>query len=146
LIVGTAFTCDKSGDKRSSSTKPQCILFTYNLRGELHKCITFSPPKEATLLLMTITLDGEYIILNESQHVIKIIRTFDMTPLCALNTSDVMPNFLGNQEIDSSQVSNCIKSLLLVDYKYLLVGTDNGRLIIYRLDFNRWHHEYSSRY
>ena len=33
-----------------------------------------------------------------------------------------------------------------MDYKYLLVGLDCGKLLIYNIDFNRWHHEYSSRY
>ncbi|XP_053205583.1 LOW QUALITY PROTEIN: neurobeachin-like [Panonychus citri] len=129
-------------------SEPTALLFTYNLRGELHKCISFPRPKDISSLMMTITRDGEYIILSESPYMIKILRTFDVTPLYALNTSDLL-TACPNPDLavrETGQGTNAIKSILLVDYKYLLVGTENGRLIIYKLDFNRWHHEYSSRY
>lgn len=158
FIVGTAIPvekkkCDskKTSDSTSESslTSDSCSrLFTYNLRGELHKCINFPRPKDITSLLMTITRDGEYIILSESPYTIKILRTFDTTPLYCLNTNDILTN-TPNTDVasrDATYGANAIKSMLLIDYKYLLVGTESGRLIIYKLDFNRWHHEYSSRY
>nr|AYV89248.1 lipopolysaccharide-responsive and beige-like anchor [Tetranychus evansi] len=159
FIVGTACSVDHpapSFSSKASSTlsststvsEPTALLFTYNLRGELHKCINFPRPKDISSLMMTITRDGEYIILSESPYMIKILRTFDVTPLYALNTSDLL-TACPSPELavrETGQGTNAIKSILLVDYKYLLVGTENGRLIIYKLDFNRWHHEYSSRY
>lgn len=158
FIVGTAIPVEKkkSDSKKasdtasvSSSTSESCSrLFTYNLRGELHKCITFPRPKDLSSLLMTITRDGEYIILSESPYTIKILRTFDTTPLYCLNTNDLLTS-TPNTDLasrDSGHGANAIKSMLLIDFKYLFVGTENGRLVIYKLDFNRWHHEYSSRY
>lgn len=117
------------------------LLFSYNLRGVLMKSISFgagsaSRPRDSSLL--TVTRDGEYIIMTESSNVIKILRTFDLTPLYALNTSELSTQFQGEQ--------NRIKSMALADSKFLLVGLENGKLIVYNVDFNRWHHEYSSRY
>jgi len=76
--------------------------------------------------------------MTENANVVKILRTFDLTPLYALNTTELATAFQGEQ--------NRIKSMALADFKYLLVGLENGKLIIYNVDFNRWHHEYTSRY
>ncbi|XP_054153239.1 neurobeachin-like isoform X2 [Oppia nitens] len=117
------------------------LIFSYNLRAKLIKCvqignISFLKDRDSTLLLST--RDGEYIVMTENGTTIKILRTFDLTPLYALNTTELSTTFTGEQ--------NRIKSLTLIDFKYLLVGLENGKLIIYNIDFNRWHHEYSSRY
>lgn len=159
FIIGIAHPIDSSsdeGDSKPSSAKKlsrtnsrieksehsqSSLLFSYNLRGCLMKCISFgagnfSRPRDTSLL--TATRDGEYIIMTENANVIKILRTFDLTPLYALNTSELATQFQGEQ--------NRIKSLTLADFKFLLVGLENGKLIVYNVDFNRWHHEYSSRY
>lgn len=154
FIVGTAVPTarkDKKSKKSSSTTlshEAPALLFTHNLRGDLHKHINFPKPKDLSSLLMTITRDGEYLIISESPFMIKIYRTFDITPLYALNTNDLLTTSPSSElsSRDSVHGANAVKSLLLIDHKYLLVGTENGRLIIYKLDFNRWHHEYSSRY
>lgn len=129
---------------KSSKTDRQnrnALLFSYNLRGKLIKCIqigniSFTKDRDSTLLLTT--RDGEYIIMTENGTAVKILRTFDLTPLYALNTTELATGFAGEQ--------NKIKAMTLTDFKYLLVGLENGKLIIYNIDFNRWHHEYSSRY
>jgi hypothetical protein len=134
-----------SAQKRSSKSDRQlnqnALLFSYNLRGKLMKCVqignlSYSKDRDSTLLLTT--RDGEYIIMTENANVVKILRTFDLSPLYALNTTELATAFQGEQ--------NRIKSLALADFKYLLVGLENGKLIIYNVDFNRWHHEYSCRY
>jgi len=135
-----------SAQKHLKSSKPErqqqnALLFSYNLRSKLIKCIqigniSFSKDRDSTLLLTT--RDGEYIVMTENGSAVKIMRTFDLTPLYALNTSELSTAFAGEQ--------NRIKSMTLTDFKYLLIGLENGKLIIYNIDFNRWHHEYSSRY
>lgn len=126
--------------KQSSST----LLFTYNLRGQLMKCVSFSTNSSFNPLLTT-TRDGEYLIIVENHHTIKIIQSFDLTPLYALSISDLnlASNLQTNDESISSNgkmvnSSKAIRSILLLDYKYLLVGLDCGKLIIYQLDFNRF--------
>ncbi|KAL4710155.1 hypothetical protein ACJJTC_006452 [Scirpophaga incertulas] len=32
------------------------------------------------------------------------------------------------------------------DQRFLLAGLDNGSLVVFHIDFNRWHHEYQQRY
>ncbi|CAG2101375.1 unnamed protein product [Medioppia subpectinata] len=135
-----------SAQKHLKASKPErqqqnALLFSYNLRSKLIKCIqiggiSFSKDRDSTLLLTT--RDGEYIVMTENGSAVKILRTFDLTPLYALNTTELSTAFTGEQ--------NRIKSMTLTDFKYLLVGLENGKLIIYNIDFNRWHHEYSSRY
>ncbi|CAG2161448.1 unnamed protein product [Oppiella nova] len=135
-----------SAQKHLKTSKPErqqqnALLFSYNLRSKLIKCIqigniSFSKDRDSTLLLTT--RDGEYIVMTENGSAVKIMRTFDLTPLYALNTSELSTAFAGEQ--------NRIKSMTLTDFKYLLIGLENGKLIIYNIDFNRWHHEYSSRY
>ena len=136
-----------TGRKLSKQSKPEkqpnqnSLLFSYNLRGRLMKCVHFGSndyPKDKDTSLLLTTRDGEYLILAESSHLIKIMRTFDLTPLYALNTNELATAFQGEQ--------NKVKSMALADSKYLLVGLENGKLIIYNVDFNRWHHEYSCRY
>lgn len=102
------------------------------------KCVSFSTNSSFSPLLTT-TRDGEYLIIVENHHTIKIIQTFDLTPLYALQSND--ESISNNGKVVN--VSKAIRSILLLDYKYLLVGLDSGKLIIYMLDFNKWHYEWS---
>ena len=127
--------------KSETQQNRNALLFSYNLRGKLIKCIqigniSFSKDRDSTLMLTT--RDGEYIVMTEGGTAVKILRTFDLTPLYALNTTELSTAFVGEH--------NRIKAMTLADFKYLLVGLENGKLIVYNIDFNRWHHEYSSRY
>ena len=135
--------------KQSSST----LLFTYNLRGQLMKCVSFATNSLFSPLLTT-TRDGEYLIIVENHHTIKIIQSFDLTPLYALSISDLnlasnlqnSDDLNSNSKIVNVNSSKAIRSILLLDYKYLLVGLDSGKLIVYQIDFTKWHQEFSTRY
>src|SRR5699024_7540877 len=101
------------------------------------KCIEINVKlKERDSTILQTTRDGEYIILTENSNNIKILRTFDLTPLYAFNTADAPSDFQTEK----------IRSLNLVDLKYLLVGLENGKFLVYNIDFNRWNHEYNNRY
>lgn len=132
LIVGVAIPVvdSKCGKQPKSS-----YLFTYNLKGNLIKCAEVNvnmKDKENTILQTT--RDGEYIIMTENCNTIKIMRTFDLTPLYAFNTSDGSANFQMEK----------IRAINLVDLKYILVGLENGKFLIYNIDFNRWNHEFNN--
>lgn len=144
FIVGIAMpdcganSKSKSNNKKSNQQQAQSsYLFTYNLKGNLVKSIEINGNlKDKDNILMQTTKDGEYIILTENSNTIKILRTFDLTPLYVLNTGEAPANFATEK----------ICSLNLVELKYLLVGMENGKLLIYNIDFNRWNHESNNRY
>ena len=149
FIVGIAIPKKSSNKlkKQSSST----LLFTYNLRSQLMKCVSFATNSLFSPLLTT-TRDGEYLIIFENHHTIKIIQSFDLTPLYALSISDLASNLQNsndlnpNSKIVNVNSSKAIRSILLLDYKYLLVGLDSGKLIVYQIDFTKWQQEFSTRY
>ncbi|KAG9510508.1 Neurobeachin, partial [Fragariocoptes setiger] len=109
------------------------LLLTYNIRGVLMRYTNFGLPvstnrmQEHCLLLQT-TRDGEHIILTDTPNTLVIMRTFDLTPVYKLNTMEI-PNTLPTDQ-------NRIRSLVLVDHKYVLAGLENGKLIVYAVDFN----------
>ncbi|RWS10905.1 hypothetical protein B4U79_03397 [Dinothrombium tinctorium] len=109
------------GVAKSQTANHASFLFSYNLRGQLIQKVEMKENSvSAENQLLIVTRDGEYLILNETNNVIKIVKSFDLSPLYVLNTKD------------------SIRALSLIDYKYLLVGTENGKLIVYNIDFNRW--------
>lgn len=135
----------KSRRNRSTGDSKRALLFTYNLRGQLMRCVCFFAPSTAPLL--TLTRDGEYALLAEGASTVQIVRVFDLTPLYALSTSDACPSVSPlSPDLSTTIAPAAVRSLLLMEYRYLLVGLDNGRLLVYNIDFNRWHHQYSSRY
>jgi hypothetical protein len=136
-------TASRRARSSSSSDSKRALLFTYNLRGQLMRCVCFSAPSPTPLL--TLTRDGEYALLAEGNSTVQIVRVFDLTPLYALSTNDCSVTSPLSADL-SSHAPAAVRSLLLMEYRYLLVGLDNGRLLVYNIDFNRWHHQYSSRY
>ncbi|KAF7488154.1 Neurobeachin [Sarcoptes scabiei] len=144
FIVGIAMMTEKNQTVLKSRQSGQKFdkkshLFTYNLKGNLINSIEIACNfKEKENVVMFTTLDGEYIIMTENGSTIKILRTFDLTPLYAFNTNDSTGSTL--------QSSEKIRSLSLVDYKYLLVGLENGKLLIFNIDFNRWNNDFSHRF
>lgn len=138
FIIGIAIP-DTSGQKKPKrgNLSNSSYLFTYNLKGILIKCIEINGNiKDRESIILQTSRDGEYIILTENCNTIKILRAFDLTPLYAFTTSDATSNY----QLDK------IRSLNLVDLKYLLVGLENGKFLVYNTDFNRWNHEYNNRY
>ena len=136
LIVGIAVLSEerknrRPNSKRSPEATGNSYLFSYNLKGALIKCVELTGSKNREGTLLQTSSDGEYIILSECGSNIKILRSFDLSTLYALNTEPVGIK---------------IRSFALVEMKYLLVGLDNGKFLLYNVDFNRWNHEYNNRY
>lgn len=118
-------------NERISTKASVALLMTFNLKGCLMDCTTVGQPVNGPRLgdvcVMQVTKDGEHLILNDSPTTLKIYKTFDLQPVYAYNTNDIH-NALTDEQ-------NRVKSLALLDQKYILVGLDNGKIIVYNANF-----------
>uniref|UniRef100_A0A182MH65 Neurobeachin n=1 Tax=Anopheles culicifacies TaxID=139723 RepID=A0A182MH65_9DIPT len=79
---------------------------------------------------MLLSRDGEYLMTAGNKGIVEVWRTFNLAPLYAFPACN-----------------SGIRSLALThDQKYLLAGLATGSIIVFHIDFNRWHHEYQQRY
>lgn len=137
---------NKLSKRQSQQQQHKSYLFSYNLKGLLIKSMEIhsNAAKDKDNCILQTTRDGEYIIFTENGNTIKILRTFDLIPLYAFNTdSSSATTTINDQQL---QPTEKIRSLSLVDFKYILVGMENGKLLVYNIDFNRWNHEYNNRF
>ncbi|XP_055390068.1 neurobeachin isoform X2 [Condylostylus longicornis] len=82
------------------------------------------------LQCMLLSRDGEYLMTAGERGIVEVWRTFNLAPLYAFPACNA-----------------AIRSLALThDQKYLLAGLSTGSIIVFHIDFNRWHHEYQQRY
>ncbi|XP_054087082.1 neurobeachin isoform X1 [Zeugodacus cucurbitae] len=82
------------------------------------------------LQCMLLSRDGEYLMTAGDRGIVEVWRTFNLAPLYAFPACNA-----------------AIRSLALThDQKYLLAGLSTGSIIVFHIDFNRWHHEYQQRY
>ncbi|XP_063831781.1 neurobeachin-like, partial [Ostrinia nubilalis] len=73
---------------------------------------------------------GEYLVCGGDAGVVEVWRAFTLAPLYAF-----------------PPLGAAVCSLALShDQKFLLAGLENGSLVVFHIDFNRWHHEYQQRY
>lgn len=74
--------------------------------------------------------DGQYMMMGGQNGVVEVWRSHDLTLLYTYPPCD-----------------SSIKSLALThDHKFLLAGLGTGCLLVFNIDFNKWHHEYQERY
>ncbi|KAK6172415.1 hypothetical protein SNE40_016068 [Patella caerulea] len=79
---------------------------------------------------MILSRDGQYLMLGGDNGVVEVWRSHDFTLLYSYPTCD-----------------SSIRSLALThDHKFLIAGLATGCLIVFNIDFNKWHHEYQDRY
>nr|KAG5690779.1 hypothetical protein BaRGS_015306 [Batillaria attramentaria] len=79
---------------------------------------------------VTLSRDGQYLILSGDGGVVEVWRCHDFTLLYTY------------PQCDSS-----IRSLALThDHKFLIAGLATGCILVFNIDFNKWHHEYQERY
>lgn len=118
-------------DETSASREPTALLMTFNLKGKLMGAITIgqavNSPKLSDPCLLQCTRDGEHTILNDSPTTLKIYRTFDLQPIYAYNTNDIPKTVSDDQ--------NRISSLAIVDDRHILVGLENGKIVVYNTNF-----------
>ncbi|XP_060806416.1 neurobeachin isoform X1 [Amyelois transitella] len=73
---------------------------------------------------------GEYLVCGGDAGVVEVWRAFTLAPLYAFPPAGA--------PVCSLALSH--------DQKFLLAGLENGSLVVFHIDFNRWHHEYQQRY
>ncbi|GAB6031814.1 hypothetical protein CHUAL_010216 [Chamberlinius hualienensis] len=79
---------------------------------------------------LTMSRDGEYLMTGGERGIVEVWRTFNLALLYAFPTCD-----------------SGVRSLALShDQKFLLAGLANGSIVVFYIDFNRWHHEFQQRY
>jgi hypothetical protein len=127
----------KTSGEYDSRGSPPALLLTFNLMGSLMDSIPISQtsansPKLGDVCALQVSRDGEHLILNDSPVTIKIYKTFGLQPLYSYGTNDI-PNALSESD------HNRIRSLALLDQKYILVGLENGKIIVYNCDFKNLH-------
>ncbi|TKR77171.1 hypothetical protein L596_018191 [Steinernema carpocapsae] len=78
----------------------------------------------------TLSRDGEYLIVGSQNGRVSVLRMFP---------HQVLYTF---QQTDSAV--RCVS--LSVNQRFLLAGLDSGAIVVFNIDFNRWHFEYKQRY
>ncbi|XP_048774132.2 neurobeachin-like isoform X3 [Ostrea edulis] len=79
---------------------------------------------------MILSRDGQYMMLGGNSGIVEVWRSHDLTLLYTYPPCD-----------------SSIRSLALThDHKFLLAGLGTGCLLVFNIDFNKWHHEYQEKY
>ncbi|XP_073999314.1 A kinase anchor protein rugose isoform X3 [Rhodnius prolixus] len=82
------------------------------------------------LQCLLLSRDGEYLMTGGDKGVVEVWRTFNLALLYAFPACD-----------------STIRSLALThDQKFVLAGLATGSIVMFHIDFNRWHHEFQQRY
>ncbi|XP_060594315.1 neurobeachin-like isoform X4 [Ruditapes philippinarum] len=102
------------------------VICNFSINGRLQKHIKHKDNIQA----MTLSRDGQYLMLGGDSGVVEVYRSHDLTLLYSYPACD-----------------SCICSLALShDHKFLLAGLATGCLLVFNIDFNKWHHEYQEKY
>ncbi|XP_013420037.2 neurobeachin [Lingula anatina] len=79
---------------------------------------------------MILSRDGQYLLTAGERGVVDIWRTHDLNILYSYPQCD--------SKICSLALSH--------DQKYLMAGMGTGCIVVFNIDFNKWHHEFQDRY
>ncbi|XP_074039370.1 A kinase anchor protein rugose isoform X1 [Leptinotarsa decemlineata] len=82
------------------------------------------------LQCLLLSRDGEYLMTGGDKGIVEVWRTFNLALLYAFPACD-----------------SSVRSLALShDQKFLMAGLALGSIVVFHIDFNRWHHEFQQRY
>ncbi|XP_047003519.1 neurobeachin [Schistocerca americana] len=82
------------------------------------------------LQCLLLSRDGEYLMTGGDKGIVEVWRTFNLALLYAFPACD-----------------SSVRSIALShDQKFLLAGLATGSIVVFHIDFNRWHHEFQQRY
>uniref|UniRef100_A0A5S6QKC9 Putative neurobeachin homolog n=1 Tax=Trichuris muris TaxID=70415 RepID=A0A5S6QKC9_TRIMR len=85
---------------------------------------------DSNITCMCLSRDGEYFVMGTQEGRVSVYSVLELTCLhqyCACDSA--------------------VKSIALVhNHRFILAGLATGAIVVYNVDFNRWHHEYSQRY
>ncbi|XP_041358388.1 neurobeachin-like isoform X2 [Gigantopelta aegis] len=104
----------------------QTRVCNFSVNGKL---LRFMDHKD-NIQAMIMSRDGQYLMLGGDPGIVEVWRTHDFTLLYTYPTCD-----------------SSIRTLALThDHKFLIAGLATGCLLVFNIDFNKWHHEYQDRY
>lgn len=91
----------------------------------------------------TLTRDGEFVVTGSDNGKISIWRLF---PLQKIYTFQVTHD--GSSRPERLQpVDAAIRSVAVTSsHRFVLGGLESGAIVVFNVDFNRWHYEYKQRY
>ncbi|ETN81398.1 Beige/BEACH domain protein [Necator americanus] len=106
-----------------------------------------------------LTRDGEYVITGSESGRCAVWRLFPLRKLYSFQRSKdrlsetdqitllgLIPyalDFMGNE----NQVDSAVRSVAVsANHRFVLAGLDSGSIVVFNVDFNRWHYEYKTRY
>ncbi|XP_064610079.1 neurobeachin-like isoform X2 [Liolophura sinensis] len=101
-------------------------ITNYSING----CLLRDFSHKEVILCSLLSRDGQYLILGCENGVVEVWRTHDLTQLYSYPACD-------------GQICSIA---LTHDHKFLLAGLSTGCLLVFNIDFNKWHHEYQERY
>lgn len=104
----------------------QNIICNFSINGQLQKHIKHKDNIQA----MTLSRDGQYLMLGGDSGVVEVYRSHDLNLLYSYPACD----------------SSICSLALSHDHKFLLAGLGTGCLLVFNIDFNKWHHEYQEKY
>ncbi|XP_048243612.1 neurobeachin-like isoform X2 [Haliotis rufescens] len=101
-------------------------LCNFSVNGQLLRFIKHRDNIQSMIL----SRDGQYLMMGGDEGMVEVWRSHDFTLLYTYPTCD-----------------SSIRSLSLThDHKFLIAGLATGCLLVFNIDFNKWHHEYQDRY
>uniref|UniRef100_T1J4P0 BEACH domain-containing protein n=1 Tax=Strigamia maritima TaxID=126957 RepID=T1J4P0_STRMM len=134
-LLRTLETVDNFGSpKTCAMSREGLILVNYDrgnissftLNGKRLRCESHND----NIQCMSLSRDGEYMMTGGDKGIVEVWRTFNLALLYAFPACD-----------------SSIRSLALShDQKFLLAGLSTGSIVVFYIDFNRWHHEFQQRY
>jgi len=124
LHSATCLWLSREGIVLASYPSHHLALFTIN--GKLLRCELQSDSINSII----VSRDGEYVITAGEKGIIEVWRTFHLSQLYSFPSCE-----------------SSVRSLALShDQKFLLAGLATGSVVVFNIDFNRWHHEFQQRY
>uniref|UniRef100_UPI003590263B lipopolysaccharide-responsive and beige-like anchor protein isoform X2 n=1 Tax=Myxine glutinosa TaxID=7769 RepID=UPI003590263B len=104
----------------------QCLICCYSINGEL-LCQTNTEHSTKTL---AVNHDGEYLLTGSDGGEVAVWRTWHLTLLHTFPMCD-----------------SAVRALALTqDQKVIIAGMATGSIVLFNINFNRWHHDYQETY
>ncbi|XP_012922675.1 lipopolysaccharide-responsive and beige-like anchor protein isoform X5 [Heterocephalus glaber] len=116
-----------------ASREGHCVIFyenghfcTFTVNGKLQASVD----TDDNIRAMQLSRDGQYLLTGGDSGVVRVWQVSDLKQLCAYPGCDA-----GIRAMALSYDQRCIIS-----------GMASGSIVLFYNDFNRWHHEYQTRY
>lgn len=97
-------------------------MSSFSMNGRNLKCVSHND----MIQCMCLSRDGEYLITGGNKGIVEVWRTYDLNLLYAFPYCD--------SAVRAVALTMC--------QKYVLAGIASGAIMVFHIDFNKWHHEF----